>query len=186
LDHAGNLYGTTYGIPFVTYGTVFELIPSGSGWTEKTLYTFEGGSDGGWSTAGLVFDSAGNLYGDTTEVNGNPQAGVAFQLSPSGGNWTYSVIYTFNGCLATNLAFDDVGNLYGTTASGGATYWGSVFKLSPSNGNWLLTELYYFSDQGNGGFFPRSNVVFDAAGNLYGTASAGGTGNGGVVWSIAP
>ena len=71
LDRAGNLYGTTPaggGSPGCGdgCGTVYELSPSGSGWTEKILYAFQGGTDGDGAYGGVIFDQAGNLYGSTS------------------------------------------------------------------------------------------------------------------------
>ncbi len=122
MDGAENLYGTTlYGsVEGGGYGTVFELVPSGGGWSERRLYTFQGGSDGGNPQAGVILDNAGDLYGDTSEANNNPDRGVAFELSPSGSGWAYSVISSFSGSVAPPMSFDDAGNLYGTAAYGGA------------------------------------------------------------------
>ena len=80
---------------------------------------------------------------------------------------------------------DQAGNLYGTTACDGANGFGSVFKLTFSNGAWTYTSLHDFTDGSDGGF-PYSNVVFDANGNLYGTASGGGEYAAGVVFEITP
>jgi uncharacterized repeat protein (TIGR03803 family) len=186
----GNLYGANSGGE-----TIYELIPSGSGWTENVLYTFSGGTDGGFPM-GLIFDQSGNLYGGACRGGANGD-GVVFELTPSGQLWSYSVLYSFsNGgqgqfCPGpnANLVMDKAGNLYGTTEADGAFGYGSVFKLTPSNGSWTYTPLHDFTD-GADGAYPFSNVVFDSNGNLYGTASAGGTGcapNGcGVVWEITP
>jgi uncharacterized repeat protein (TIGR03803 family) len=188
MDRAGNLYGTTlYGsVEGGGYGTVFELLPSEGGWSEKTLYTFQGGSDGGNPQAGVILDNAGNLYGDTTEANNNPGRGVAFELSPSGSGWGYSVISGFSGSVAAPLSFDNAGNLYGTAAYGGAHGFGYVFELTEVGGVWTQTDLHDFTNQNHDGINPFSTVVFDAAGNLYGTTIAGGTVGAGVVWEITP
>ena len=187
IDSTGNLYGTTlYGAPYQDYGTVFELVKSAGGWSEKTLYAFQGGSDGGNPQAGLIMDAAGNLYGGTTEANGNSLLGVAFELSPSGGGWTYSVISSLSGSLVTDLSFDPAGNLYGTSPFGGAYGFGYAFKLSDSGSGWTQTDLHDFSTQNHGGFGPWSSVAIDPAGNLYGTTNGGGTKNGGIIWEITP
>lgn len=80
---------------------------------------------------------------------------------------------------------DAAGNLYGTTYAGGVNAKGSVFKLSPSGSGWQYTSLHDFTGGLDGGF-PYSDVVFDSDGNLYGTASIGGSLGNGVVWQIAP
>src|SRR5271165_1464902 len=194
FDNAGNLYGTTSQGGAYGYGTVYELSPAGNGWTEKVLYSFQGGSDGSSPIAGLIFDQAGNLYG-ATENGGSGGGGTAFELTPSGGSWTFNLLYSFNG--GTNcgpraaLVMDGTGNLYGTTFCDGANNLGSIFKLTPSSPYWTYGSLYDFTG-GSDGSQPISNVIFDTAGNLYGTASTGGNHSAcgsygcGVVWKITP
>lgn len=189
IDPAGNLWGTCWSGGSSYWGTVFEMSPSGSGWTENTVHTF--GSDGVKPFATLVADSAGNLYGSTSD--GEYDTPVIFELSPSNGYWTYTILYRFGhlaaGGPAAPLMLDAAGNLYGTTAGENDPY-GSVFKLSPDNGSWTFTTLHTFT-RGLDGGNPYSNVAMDAQGNLYGTASvAGGSnycpGGCGVVWEITP
>jgi uncharacterized repeat protein (TIGR03803 family) len=190
FDQAGNIYGTTEFGGAHGYGTIYELSPSGSGWTEKILYNFTGQADGGWPYAGLVFDNAGNLYGATT-VGGNGAGGTLYELSPQGSNWNYQPICSFvrqmgelaGGPVATP-AIDSVGNLYGATGGDGAFGFGEVFKATNSGGNWSCTALYNFTG-GSDGRLPRSNLVLDASGNIYGTAAGGSQGNG-VVYEITP
>lgn len=187
FDNAGNLYGTTTAGGLNGNGTVFELSPSGSGWTEQVLYSFQGGSDGSYPTGGLVFDQSGNLYGSTNK-GGSGGGGTVFKLTPAGGSWSYSLINSFTGASGcgpfANLNFDGAGNLYGTTLCDGANNAGNVFELTPSGGSWTYSSLHDFTGGSDGGY-PRSNVTFDTAGNLYGTASRGGRGVG-VVWEITP
>ena len=178
FDNAGNLYGTAY-YGGAQSGTVYELIPSGSGWTEKTLTDFAGG--GGFPLGGLTFDAQGNLYG-TGFVGG-----TAFELMPSGGNWIYLLLYTFDGFDGPfgSPTLDASGKVYGTNATGGAYDQGFIFQLTPSNGGWTFTDLYDFTG-GNDGGFPVSNVIFDVDGNLYGTTYLGGASGFGVVWQFKP
>jgi uncharacterized repeat protein (TIGR03803 family) len=212
FDTAGNLYGTTqYGGGTkcdVGCGTVFELSPiSGGGWTQTVLHTFTGGRDGADPYATLVSDGLGNLYG-TASLGGNlagcggQGCGVVFELSPSSGGWTETVLHAFSGGRDgaqswTSLIFDSAGNLYGTTTSGGnltaancAPYGcGVIFELSPVSGGWKETVLHAFSG-GRDGAFPFGNLTFDAAGNLYGTTTAGGNvtlcgGGCGVVFKLS-
>jgi uncharacterized repeat protein (TIGR03803 family) len=191
FDQAGNLYGTTAegGTGGDNWGTVFQLTPSESGWTENVLYRFQDGSDGAVPWAGLIFDGAGNLYGATTQ-GGLGKDGTAFELTASGGTWTFSVFYSFIGSgyggPYGSLIMDSAGNLYGTTYGGGAYGHGSVFKLTPSGGGWTETVLHDFKGGSGDGAIPYSSLVFDANGNLYGTASLGGTNNLGVVFEITP
>lgn len=205
LDQAGNLYGTTViggsGCTGKGCGTVYELSPSGSGWTEKVLYTFQGASDGKNPYAGVIFDQAGNLYG-ATFLGGSAGGGTVFELSPSGEGWSFSTLYAFQGGQYgpagpyDNLAIDGAGSLYGTTNDdGGADTAGSVFKLSPQNGEWIYSSLFLFPTDDGGapyGENPVGGPIVDSFGNVYGTTSQGGTQNCsfevncGVIWEIAP
>lgn len=205
LDQAGNLYGTTViggsGCSGKGCGTVYELSPSGSGWTEKVLYTFQGASDGENPYAGVIFDQAGNLYGATFQ-GGSAGGGTVFELSPSGEGWSFSTLYAFQGGQygnagpLDNLAIDGAGSLYGTTNDdGGVDNAGSVFKLTFRNGEWIYTGLFLFpADNGAApdGENPVGGPIVDSFGNVYGTTSQGGTQNCsfevncGVIWEIAP
>jgi uncharacterized repeat protein (TIGR03803 family) len=188
FDSSGNIYGTNQGC-YGNSGTAFELTPQGSGWTYNLLYTF--GSDGGnCPLAGLIFDDAGNLYTATVIYSGK-----ANELSFSGGSWTITNSYTFgqnNGDTCGpygSLVTDGAGNFYGTTYCDGANGLGSVFKLTLTGGGFTYTDLHDFA--GSDGANPESSVVIDSSGNLYGTASMGGTGTActggcGVVWEITP
>jgi len=186
FDNAGNLYGTTTVGGLSNYGTVFELMYSGgSSWTESIPYSFQNVGNGTYPFAGLISDPSGNLYGATT---GNQySAGSVFELTPGmNGSWTYTQVYSFTDYPACGprgtLVMDGAGNIYGTTYCGGAYHAGSVFKLTPSGNSWTYTPLVYFAGLNDGGN-PVSNVVIDAGGNLYGTASTGGYGAG-LVWEI--
>lgn len=203
LDQAGNLYGTTEGGGAGGCGTVYELSPGGSGWTEKVLYNFQcgfGAPNGSFPIGGLIFDAAGNLYG-TANYGGANHGGTIFEVSPSGGgDWAFHLIDSliYNGTFdfiyygpTGSLVMDASGSLYGTTVMDDASAAGSVFKLTPSNGGWTYTSLHDFSDGDDGGE-PFGNVVFDSSGNFYGTASMGPFGGGcgglgcGTVWEITP
>ena len=189
FDGLGNLYGTAYSGGAHGYGTTFQLTPSGSGWTESTLYSFQNSSDGGSPFGGVVLDSAGNLYG-ATSGGGTGSGGTVYKLTPSGGGWTFDVVYGFTGSTYLpgpydSLTMDGAGNLYGTTRADGAHGAGSVFKLTPSGGGGTETDLYDFTGGSQGGV-PYGSVFIDANGNLYGTASQGGTHGYGVIWEITP
>jgi uncharacterized repeat protein (TIGR03803 family) len=188
FDNAGNLYGTTVGGGNGgggNGGTVFQLTPSGTFWTETVLYEFcQNVGDGCNPSAGLIFDQSGNLYGSAASaVRGS---GAVFELA--NGAWKETVLYLFTGGSGGAspegaLTMDAAGNLYGTTAQGGAYGNGTVFKLT--NGSWTYTSLHDFTG-GSDGASPVGNVIFDSSGNLYGTAAEGGTFGKGVVWKIAP
>ena len=155
---------------------MYQLTPSGAGWTKNILYTFTGGSDGKYP-GGVFRDQAGNLYG--TAINGGAYGrGVIFELTPStGGGWTLTVLHTFQGSdgdLPTSLMLDHSGNMYGTTSMGGLYDGGTVFEMTPSGASWIYSVLYSFSNMGGPG--PEGGVTRDAAGNLYGTTYFGAGG----------
>ncbi len=197
FDQQGNLYGTArYGGDLSCdfsqgCGTVFKLSPSGSGWTETTLYTFEMTGDIGYDPVGaLVFDASGDLYG--TAPSGGTNQGTVYELQPSGGSWTATPLAQFmgNGGPYAGLTMDANGNLYGTTSASGAYYHGSVFELSKQGGTWQLTTLHSFNVDGLEGDQLEGGVLMDASGNLFGTAAQGGTGSCvhgcGSIWEITP
>ena len=190
LDQAGNLYGTTAAGGAFGGGTVYELSPSGSGWTKRTLHSFQQQQDGGNPYAGVILDPAGNLYG-ATQYGGSGGGGTVFEMSPSGDSWIFTTLYSFIGSggghakgPVADLVMDAGGNLYGTTGGDGTYRFGSVFKLTPEGGGWTYTSLHDFTG-GSDGNLPRSNLVFDSSGNLYGTAYGGVDGKG-VVFQITP
>jgi uncharacterized repeat protein (TIGR03803 family) len=191
FDTAGNLYGTTVMGGAHDFGTVFQLTATAnSRWKEKVLHHFTGGKDGASPSASLIFDTAGNLY-STTMFRGAFGTGNAFRLTPkTDGSWREIVLYSF--CTLTNcgdgaepfagLIFDQGGNLYGTTWVGGSrgscpdsgSGCGVVFELTPnSEGRWKERVVHRFTGGAQGGE-PRAGLVFDHAGNLYGTAELGG------------
>jgi uncharacterized repeat protein (TIGR03803 family) len=162
---------------------------------ETVLYSFTGGADGGEPNAGVVRDSAGNLYG-TTLLGGNTVAcpssfilhggcGVVYKLDTTGQE---TVLYSFTGGADGGYPYagvirDSAGNLYGTTSNYfGAGGYGVVYKLDTA-GNY--TVLYTFTG-GNDGGNPFAGVIRDSAGNLYGTTRYGGKEGGGVVFRVKP
>jgi uncharacterized repeat protein (TIGR03803 family) len=174
-DSVGNLYGTTYYGGASNGGVVFKVDTAG---TETVLHSFTGGADGRYPEAGLIADSAGNLYG--TNQNGGPSnAGVVFKLNKTG----LTVLHSFTGGADGGTPFagliaDSAGNLYGTTALGGSGF-GVVFKLDTSDTETVLHSFTGGAD-GNG---PRG-LIRGPAGNLFGTTTGGGTPNRGVVFKL--
>jgi len=185
IDTEGNLYGTTSG-HFGGNGVAFKLTRGAHGdWSMSVLHIFAGGNDGLTPYGGLVQDAAGNLYG-TTDLGGGSGScpygcGIVYELSPpraTGGEWTETILHRFKGkpdganpLASLTIAAD--GNLYGTTAIGGAHDSGTVFKLARgSNGKWTEDILHNFN-QSTDGTDPSSNVAFDAHGNLYCTTYSG-------------
>jgi uncharacterized repeat protein (TIGR03803 family) len=172
--------------------------------TETVQYSFtENGS--GYSPFSVTFDAAGNLYGTLIYggsgvcPNKTDGCGTVFELSPNGsGGWTRKTLHNFptNGSDGydpeAKLILDAAGNLYGTTLNGGSRHYGTVYELMPQgNGKWTEKILHTFSNDGTDGKYPWAGLVFDAAGNLYGTTFEGGTftvcpGGCGVVFELSP
>jgi len=196
MDRAGNLYGTASDggnsscASGSGCGTVFRLQYRNSAWIFSILYTFNG-TDGETPQARVIIGPDGNLYGTTTN-GGSLGRGAAFRLQPPptvcravSCPWAETVLHSFgsgsDGAYPQygDLTFDPAGNIYGTTAYGGTNNCGTVYELSPSNGAWTETILYSFTC-GENNDYPYSGVIFDSAGNLYGTASGGEVGTGGV------
>jgi hypothetical protein len=176
------------------------------------LYSFRGTNsgtfgDGANPNGGLIFDSNGAIYG-TTFAGGNNApicgntpplgCGTVFELVPpkqDGGAWTEKIIHVFGGpptdgaAPYSGLAFDKRGNLYSTTAGGGKELGGVVFELSPprqQGGAWRESFPHVFNLRGlSDGTSPMAQPIFDASGNLYGTA-LGGTSPNGVVFRLTP
>ena len=189
LDKAGNLYGTTVGGGANNLGVVFELSPNGNGgWTETVLHSFAGGIDGENPYSGLVLDPFGNLYG-TTYGGGAYGVGTVFQLKHgSVGQWTEKVIYTFDVKTGRTpigaLVFDRKGDLFGTTYGGGTYKSGVVFALQyTGKDTWTARVIHNFTGPDGAGPYAE-RLIFDKAGNLYGTTLSGGTNFWGVVFKL--
>jgi uncharacterized repeat protein (TIGR03803 family) len=196
--------------PLAVRGCLAMVLFAACAWASNpktvVLYKFTGGADGRSPNGQFIADDAGNLYG-TTEFGGIADSGVVFELSPpvvKGGKWKQTVLYSFTGGsdgLGPNagLVFDGAGNLYGTTFDGGKCHQscGVVFQLARPTGRrgaWIQTVLHAFGgvDSSDGGA-PTGSLVFDKAGNLYGTTEFGGNvvctnnpGPCGVVFQLSP
>ncbi len=159
---------------------------------ETVLHNFNPtGVGGAFPYAGLITDAAGNRYG-TTSQGGIKNCGTAFELSPNGGGgWTEKILHSFgrgtDGTLPKGgLIRDAAGNLYGTTVNGGIHNEGTAFELMPQeDGNWTEKVLHSFGN-GNDGQNPYAGLIFDAAGNLYGTTTGGGLHGLGTVFELFP
>jgi uncharacterized repeat protein (TIGR03803 family) len=195
FDSDGNLYGTTFNGGLYGWGTVFKLSPGTGGWSETTIFNFNG-VGAAWPSSRLTFDAAGNLYG-TTFFGGLMNDGVAFKLAPlSDGPWSFSGLHDFSpyGHDGTyprsGLIFDKLGNAYGTTTGGGTHGNGTVFQLTPNaEGGWNENILHSFND--TDGWQPTAGLAMDDAGNLYGTTGFGGSSSAcdsgcGVVFEVSP
>jgi len=193
MDSSGNLYGVlnfggteactdTYNAYLC--GAVYQLSPDGSGgWSEKTIWNAS--QTEGWSPWTLAVDATGNLYG-TTFWAGTGNAGTVYELQRTGENWTHIVLHV-GGPPQGPLAFDKAGSLYGTTYGGGTAGIGTVFELKKTTTGWQEITLFDFSG-GASGYGPVA-VIFDSAGNLYGTTYYGGVDHGdgyGVAYELTP
>lgn len=212
-DSSGALYGTSFegGVDY-NDGTVFKLVPPIAGqtsWTKTVLHRFAGArhKDGMNPIAGVIVDSSGALYGTTYWGGGGKGecpggCGEVFRLNPPATGqtaWTETVLYRFenrNDGFApfAGLVMDSKGVLYGTASDGGAGQGGTIYSLTPpvSPGtSWTFTLLHSFTGKGDGRG-PRSGLLLDASGVLYGTAESGGTltttfsDGAGVVFKLTP
>ncbi len=172
---------------------IILLLASGaSAGTEKVLYSFEGGQDGVGPNNSLIRDAQGNLYGTTVAGGGGSNCGsqgcgTIFELSPnSNGAWTEAVLHSFNfndgaePAANAALALDKAGNLYGTTAVGGANGAGTVFELEREGQGWSLITLFNFAER----LGASGGVVIDGSGNLYGSMG-GYTNHYGAIYKLA-
>ena len=217
FDAGGNLEGTTLSGPGFNCttgcGTVFQLTPGSTGWTFKSVYTFEGGPDGAFPKGDLVLGADGNFYG-TTSSGGNTTncsygCGTVFQLTPTSTSvWKEKIIHNFSGTSTApfgvdgeapvaGVIFDQADNLYGTASNGGPATaiaqcngigrcGGTIFKMSKgSSGQWTTSLLYTFTASGDG-LTPAGALIADAAGNLYGATQSGGTHGYGAVYEMTP
>jgi uncharacterized repeat protein (TIGR03803 family) len=199
----GLLYGTTSYGGTTGGGTVFSLEPPashGGAWTETVLYQLPAGPPGDGQSAVVKADAKGVLYG--TMVYGTSGFGSVFRLQPpaaAGGNWTFTVLHSFSGSdgsyPSSGVLTGGSGELYGTTANGGAADKGTVFVLKPptSPGDaWTETVLYNFTGGADGG--NPNGLAINGKGVLYGTTVYWGAMAGlqcapvgcGTVFSLTP
>jgi len=183
MDGKGNLYGTTAeggdgaGCGGFGCGTVFRVSKNGK---ETVLHRFKGQPDGIGPLAGLIMDAKGDLYG-TTNTGGTANAGTVFKVSKTGKE---TVLYSFKGQPdgvgpLAGLIMDAKGDLYGTTAVGGASNGGTVFKVTKTGRESVLYSFCALSACADG-FAPTAPLAMDAKGTFYGTTEDGGTGGCGV------
>jgi uncharacterized repeat protein (TIGR03803 family) len=201
FDAAGNIYGTTAnGGSFVGdycqvngCGVVYELSPSSGGWTETVLHAFMGGTDGWAPNGGVIRDAAGNLYGTTSEGGSTcagSGCGTVFELSPSQGGWTETVLYSFlfddpNGDYPdAGLTMGSAGHIYGATTTNGTAGGGTIFELASNGASWTFSTIYDLVGTFGGG--PVGALTLDASGDLYGAARYDGANNVGSIFKLTP
>jgi uncharacterized repeat protein (TIGR03803 family) len=180
MDGSGNLYGTAENGGAFNDGTVFEVA---HGSRAITALASLNGTDGAHPQGALIMDGSGNLYG-TAADGGASGDGTIFELPHGSG--TITTLASFDGADGANplaaLLMDANGNLYGTTARGGADRnHGTVFELAAGSGT--ITTLASFD--GTDGAQPSGALIMDGRGNFYGTTSAGGPSAGGTVFELA-
>jgi len=190
-------YGTTLRGGWKDLGNIYRLDPA------KRLinkYSFTADGNAGYAPMGdllaLYVGGVRTIYG-TTQAGGAGGGGTVYRLTeiqPNSDRWRISVLHSFSSSSGSGegwdpmagLTADSAGNLYGTTYRGGLGC-GTVFKLSPGKNNqWAHTILHSFDNSYSEGCWPRGGVVFDKAGNLYGTTELGGDSGWGTVYEITP
>jgi uncharacterized repeat protein (TIGR03803 family) len=166
----GNMYGVTFYGGFYNWGSAFELSPSGGGWMENVIYSFNNNQGLGVAFPGgqLAIDPSGNLYG-AADCNTTLGCfyGAVWELEATQG-WMLNELYQFNGgdgYQPVSVLRDSSGNLYGTTLGDGGNQSAAVYELSPSNGGWNYSQLYNYGGLGEDSTF---YLAMDSAGNLYG------------------
>jgi uncharacterized repeat protein (TIGR03803 family) len=184
LTNVGLIFGATSKGGTNGSGLIFSVNPSKK--TEKVLYRFTGGNDGDQPNGGLVFNSAGMIFG-TTHGGGTNDAGTIYQFNPV--TLQFTTLYSFSGgddgaAPGGAMVLDSSGNLYGIT--GGSTKYpgnGTVFEFAPATGD--LVTLHQFSG-GSDGSSPSNGLIFDPSGKLYGATQLGGTSGFGTLFSVTP
>jgi uncharacterized repeat protein (TIGR03803 family) len=193
----GSLYGDTVGGGSTNClggcGVVFNLRPQPTAcknaicpWTETVVYSFQGGTDAFYASGDLAFDSAGAIYGTTTQGGTDTGAGTVYKLTPAGGSWTENLLFSFGanngdyGNPQDGVVLDSANNAYGTAPASGVNQ-GVVFKVTPSG-----SESVVHGFQGSDGAIPIGGLIFDSAGDLWGATAFGGTSGAGVVYELTP
>jgi uncharacterized repeat protein (TIGR03803 family) len=167
-DGLGDFFGTTTQGGFNLRGTIYEI----SQGTESVVYNFSG-PDGDTPEGNLLLTPAGNLYG-TTSLGGANDCGTVFAFTAGG---SFVQVYNFGNYKddgvgpASGLVLKQ-GVLYGVTTEGGTHGYGTVFEIDAQTK--VETVLYNFQGKRDGGT-PVGGLALDTQGNLYGTASVGGT-----------
>jgi uncharacterized repeat protein (TIGR03803 family) len=190
LDTAGNLFGATSNGGDDGDGTVFEIAKTDGGYADEptTLVSFTG-ANGTLPSGGLIADAAGDLFG-TTGGGGIKNNGNVFEIVKTQDGYadTPTILVSFTGADGAlpsgGVIADAAGDLFGTTYYGGTKGDGTVFEIAKTEGGYADTPTTLVSFTGHDGRFPGSSLIFDAAGDLFGTTEEGGIKNNGTVFEI--
>ncbi len=186
-DAAGNLFGMTNAGGSASYGTVFEMVKGASGYAAPVTLASFTGDNGADPYGSLIMDAAGDLFG-ATNTGGANSYGTVFEMVKGASGYAAPVVLTsFTGTNGANpdgsLIMDAAGDLFGTTSAGGSGSDGTVFELvKGASGYAAPVTLGSFT--GANGVNPLGSLLADAAGNLFGTAEAGGTNGDGTVFEV--
>jgi uncharacterized repeat protein (TIGR03803 family) len=163
--------------------TVFEVPKTTSGYA-STPTSF--GFAGEFALAGLTADSAGDLFGTTSE-GGTGREGNVFEIAnTSTGYAAPATLVSFNGGTGdypqSGLVVDAAGDLFGVTNGGGANGDGAVFEIVNTSTGYATTATLLASFTGLNGY---GNLIEDAAGDFFVTSTNGGANSDGAVYEIA-
>jgi hypothetical protein len=192
LDAAGDLFGTTPARGAQNKGAVFEIAKTSGGYasTPTVLASFDG-ADGAEPLAGLTSDAAGNLFGATYQGGAHNIGGV-FEIAKTATGYasTPTLLASFNGSgeyLFTNggLIADAAGDLFGMTVEGGAHRMGAVFEIAKTSEGYASTPTVLTSFNGANGDFGLGGLIADAAGDLFGATSFGGSNGDGTAFELS-
>ena len=183
ISRTGHLYGTNSGAPgpngSCVCGIVYELVPKGSSYKERTIYTFPSSAS---EPTGVVVAANGTLYGRS--------ANSVYEFVPSGGGYAERIVYTITGGVngfGPGVTLGTDGVLYGVTSTGGVAGYGTVFALTPNGARYSERTLHTFANGPVDGAEPNSNVVVGTSGEIYGTTLSGGPSqNDGTVFQVTP
>ena len=161
--------------------------------TTEVLFSFAGDDGGEYTDTDVAIDTAGNLYG-TSVLGGEFGGGTVWQLSPVGGGWVHTVLYSFTGGADggepyKGVELDAAGNLYGTAVTGGSGSCeggcGVAYKLTKSGTTWTQSVIHAFTG-GDDGSGPGARVAVADRGNVYGMAPTGGANGLGTIYELHP
>ena len=192
----GTLFGTTEFGGANNAGVLFALEPNRSRtrWNERVLYSFcarANCADGRQPLAGVVQDSAGDLYGTTNFTQIMGESGTLYKFRPRR-HAKFSVLHSFcqtdcsDGAAPDAITFDLFGNLVGTTTASKTGNAGKIFRYNLSSQNFEVLHAFCQEEGCRDGGLPSGALAIDAAGNMFGATAMGGTGFGGLVFRLTP